>query len=1538
MPIKKGLLLICGKTGRVVGLNRQCRWARWLFPFIGLAALIWFLVRVIPKPSRSAYPCQRVAAPIAFGGISYLLSLFGAVSAYRHAKKLIRKNRYVLGAVCLVIGLVCAVVVIRQNESSVQAAVENTGTFTPVDPPNTPIGTARGIYPGRVAWSYDTNACNWDGSSSYWWSTTYNNQVRITKLMNNVICSVAGQSSVSNAWDVLFRCKNGGPSSNSYVKGEKITIKINLNNGGKSNEIDASPQSVYALLDGLVNQFGASQADITICDPARTNQCYAVSNYCTAAFPNVTYDQNINGFTANAFTYSVSGPTENSLATVVVNTKYLITMALLKRHTRPYPTWGDGTFDDGNSPVTMLFKSDWGIIGPNRSSQHELLHTWVNSIASYDLLVDIYGSKNINGKTVLTILDGLYSGSLWNSSPTNWVIAPFNGHYPSSIFASQDPVALESVGLDFIWADMGLVANADRHLREAALANNPPSGTVYKPDGVRLQSLGVHEHWNNSTNKQFSRNLGTGLGIELVTIAPGVPSVSITGFTDGASSSQNTNLLIQSLVINNTNPISQVAFYQGTQLLGATTNSSNGITWSNVPAGNFVLTAVATDSLGLSVTSNPVTIIVVSTAPWAGITNPANGSSFVQGTNLLIQAALNNDTNPASQIAFYQGTQLLGSSISSPYGITWSNAPAGGYVLTAVATDSLGLIVTSSPVNITVFIPPTPLTWDADTTTPGAQDGGGVWNLASPNWWNGTTNVVWNNALLPASTILGMTNSPAGTITLGAAITVSNLTFNPAASGDYTIAGGGYSLTLTNAPAINVATNCSPTIAASVTGSGFSKTGVGMLTLSGANTCSGTLAIAGGTLALTGDNSGSTANGSVAPGTTLQLASANGFKGALALNSGSTLQLRADNNTTFAPASITLDNAADTNNFDAGPAGAATGRTLALSGALAFAANSSQTINVTGSNNYSLVLGAISATASSDHNPYRVVTINAVPGVTALVASFTAGNYGDFLNLNGGGNVTFTGNLGNTSNGSAILFVNGGTKATLQGLTAKSNTGDAFRYFVPNGVLVVDKNGALTNNTTGAGLNSSLFILGAATNFMASGSSAPAGFLIATNNSFNCAVYLGDVNYPNGGLILRANVTNYVSDGDVGFTNSGTFTIGGQNTIGVNTFANPIILGWTANRGKSVTLVAATGGTMNFTGNILANGTDTSAGVTVGDATHGGIVKLSGTNTYKGGTTISNGTLLVSGSIGSGAVTVGNGGTLGGGGTIGGAVTSQSGGSVAPGASVSTAGTVLTIANGLTLNSGSYTTMSVSHNSQTNDQIASAAIAYGGTLTVTTNVGDGPFVAGDVFRLVKANSSANYSGSFSATNLPALSPGLAWSNSLGIDGSIEVISVPPPVAGFTGMPTNLFVTQSVVFMDASTGSITNWGWNFGDGHAITNNSNVNVTNTYGAAGSFTVSLVVSGAGGSSTNTQSGYVMVKPKAAIGGVSMPGGSMVFSGTNGPAGAQYRILTSTNLSLPLTDWTPVATNVFAPDGSYSYTNMSELNSAGYFLLVSP
>ena len=65
--------------------------------------------------------------------------------------------------------------------------------------------------------------------------------------------------------------------------------------------------------------------------------------------------------------------------------------------------------------------------------------------------------------------------------------------------------------------------HVDNYMHEAALANKPPSVTVYDPDktGKPLASLGVHEHWNNATERKYSRNLGKNEGSELVTLPPG---------------------------------------------------------------------------------------------------------------------------------------------------------------------------------------------------------------------------------------------------------------------------------------------------------------------------------------------------------------------------------------------------------------------------------------------------------------------------------------------------------------------------------------------------------------------------------------------------------------------------------------------------------------------------------------------------------------------------------------------------------------------------------------------------------------------------------------------------------------------------------------------------------------------------------------------------------------------------------------------------------------------------------------------------------
>jgi hypothetical protein len=138
----------------------------------------------------------------------------------------------------------------------------------------------------------------------------------------------------------------------------------------------------------------------------------------------------------------------------------------------------------------------------------------------YNPIVDLISSKYLGENTVLYIVDGLYAADYHFAFPQRWKMPPFNDRFPCSVLASQDILAIDSVCLDFLNTEWGLVGNADNYLHEAAQADHPPSGTEYVSEGKRISSLGVHEHWNNAMDKQYSRNLKTGEGIELVCLGP----------------------------------------------------------------------------------------------------------------------------------------------------------------------------------------------------------------------------------------------------------------------------------------------------------------------------------------------------------------------------------------------------------------------------------------------------------------------------------------------------------------------------------------------------------------------------------------------------------------------------------------------------------------------------------------------------------------------------------------------------------------------------------------------------------------------------------------------------------------------------------------------------------------------------------------------------------------------------------------------------------------------------------------------------------
>jgi len=89
-------------------------------------------------------------------------------------------------------------------------------------------------------------------------------------------------------------------------------------------------------------------------------------------------------------------------------------------------------------------------------------------------------------------------------------------------------------------------------------------------------------------------------------------------------------------------------------------------------------------------------------APVVSITSPTNNADFVPGSSLAITATASVRGGTIASVAFYANSTLLGLATSAPYSLIWSNAPAGSYILTAVATDATGNTTTSSAVNITV--------------------------------------------------------------------------------------------------------------------------------------------------------------------------------------------------------------------------------------------------------------------------------------------------------------------------------------------------------------------------------------------------------------------------------------------------------------------------------------------------------------------------------------------------------------------------------------------------------------------------------------------------------------------------------------------------------------------------------------------------------------------------------------------------------------------------------------------------------------------
>lgn len=184
------------------------------------------------------------------------------------------------------------------------------------------------------------------------------------------------------------------------------------------------------------------------------------------------------------------------------------------------------------------------------------------------------------------------------------------------------------------------------------------------------------------------------------------PEISILTPSAGTSFTQGIEINITASASDQDGNVVRVEFFAGATKLGEDTSKPYSFTWTNASLGTHVLTAVATDNDNASTTSTSVSIEVkeegANRAPVVSITSPADGSVFIEGNPVVIEADATDVDGTVSKVEFFQSSVKLGEDTSEPYSYSWGGTAVGNYSITVRATDNEGLATVSAAVSIVV--------------------------------------------------------------------------------------------------------------------------------------------------------------------------------------------------------------------------------------------------------------------------------------------------------------------------------------------------------------------------------------------------------------------------------------------------------------------------------------------------------------------------------------------------------------------------------------------------------------------------------------------------------------------------------------------------------------------------------------------------------------------------------------------------------------------------------------------------------------------
>ena len=564
-------------------------------------------------------------------------------------------------------------------------------------------------------------------------------------------------------------------------------------------------------------------------------------------------------------------------------------------------------------------------------------------------------------------------------------------------------------------------------------------------------------------------------------------------------------------------------------------------------------------------------------------------------------------------------------------------------------------------------------------------------------------------------------------------------------------------------------------------------------------------------------------------------------------------------------------------------------------------------------------LGAnIAVSASNFGSVLTLGDILVTPNVGAYNVTYNNGGFRP-----GGGSGTYAGPL--------VIWQNNPAGDLILNTTLNNSKTGAAAY-VQAGPGTVSITGA------GSGYTGQSYLNGGVTLIAGNGSLGAQATAAAVNLNGGTVVANGTFAMDNGGANLRP--FNLLGNGGgLAATAGNTLTIDGL--IGSATGTGPLVIG-----------IPASSANGNVAGLLPGTGAGT-ANPTPVHAT--GTVVLTNANYYTGGTVLQTGTLNINGIYALGGGNYGgltfNGGTLQ-------YVTNFPGNNGSSDlTSIGTAGITLAAGGGTIDLNGNFVTYAGSiGNGGNGSLLVKSSVTNGMLILLGANNYTGSTTITNATLLAN-----NASGSATGTgNLTMQSGGvLEGSGSLG--GSVTV------AAGATFAPGNPLGTLTIggnltlaggskTFIRVQHSPLTNNAASVGG--TLTQGGALTVTNSGGTAfiagDSFKVLGAAAYAGTFSSlslpSLSSGLFWSTTRLAVDGtlgvvssnapavnsVSLSNGNLVLQGTNGTPNWYYTVLSSTNLALPLAQWTVTITNFFDGSGHFTWTNTGSSSGPRQFYLI--